>query len=153
MKNSKLVKLAWVFIALMASSTSIFAQGWGNGARANGGQNLMCLDYLSNLTENQKTKIEELEKSHQQTMAQFRNERRSTTDLAEKDEIRDEMLEKVNAHRAQVKNLLTDEQKKEYDLLHARGNNFGKQKAKGNRGMAGRGNGAGYGRRCGRNFN
>ena len=159
MKNRKLRSLAWTFIVVMASTAAVSAQGWRNANNArntNVAQNQTCLNYLSNLTEDQKTKIADLEKSQQETMVQLRTDRRSTVDAIEKNEIRGEMLKKVKAHRTAVKNLLTETQQKEYELLHARNNNFRNQQFQGNRGNR-RGNNQGFGRgnrgNYGRNFN
>ncbi len=159
MKNKKLRRLAWTFIVFMASTAAISAQRWGNPNFARNtinAQNQTCLNYLSDLTEDQKTKIAALEKSHQETMFQLRTDRRSTVDAIEKNEIRGEMLKKVKAHRTAVKNLLTETQQKEYELLQARYNNFRNQQFQGNRGNR-RGNNQGFrqGNRgnYGRNFN
>ena len=103
-----------------------------------------CLYVLSDLTEDQKTKIAELEVSHQKTMAELRVKQRSTYDFDEKIVIREEMLQNVQAHRNEVRNLLTENQKKQYDMLHSQ---YG---VAGGRFNAGRGAGpwqGGYGRR------
>jgi hypothetical protein len=146
MKTSKLRKFAWVFFALALTTTTVFSQGWRNANRANRTNNTTeqnCLNYLSDLTDEQVVKIEKLETSHQEKMDELRNQRRSTTDLNEKNEIRAEMLNKVAAHQKEVKNLLTAEQQKEYDWLHSQGSRFKNQRTAntGNRGWAqGRGN-------------
>ncbi len=137
MKNRKLKRLAWTFIVLVASTAAVSAQGRRNANFANNANNAQaqtCLNYLSNLTEDQKAKIADLEKSHQETMIQLRTDRRSTVDAIEKNEIRGDMLKKTKAHRTAVKNLLTETQRKEYELLHARDNNFRNQQFQGNRG-------------------
>lgn len=159
MKNRKLKRLVGTFIVLMASMAAVSAQGWrsaNNARNTTNVQNQTCLNYLSDLTEDQKTKITALEKSHQEAIAELRTERRSTVDAIEKNEIRGEMLKKVKAHRTAVKNLLTETQQKEYELLHARNNNFRNQQFQGNRGNR-RGNNQGFGRgnrgNYGRNFN
>lgn len=150
MKKSRLQKFAWVFFALVLGATTVFAQGGRNGKRLNNKQNNLCLEQISNLTENQKSSIKELNEQHQSDMTELRQEHRSITDVAEKTAIRDEMLEKVESHRDAVKNLLTAEQQEEYETLHARKGNFsrqgrgncGQQGVRGNRG--GRGKGAGF---------
>lgn len=150
MKISKLHKFAWAFFALALATTTVFAQGYRNGNRVNNNQNGTCLEQISGLTEKQKTEIQELEQNHQKEMAELRDNRRGTVDAIEKNEIRGEMLKKVEAHQKSVKNLLTADQQKEYDNLHAQRNNYqgnrgrnqNQQFARNNRG--GRGNGAGY---------
>jgi len=166
MKKSNLRKVAWVFFALALGTTTVSAQGWGNGNRALVSQNYTCTNFISGLDDDQKAKISELESTHQEAMAGLRVKRQSTVDAIEKNEIRGEMLKKVKAHREAVKNLLTEEQQQQYDLLHSRGNNFrnmagngnfqgcgqfqGQQKFAGNNGRGCRGNRAGYGQGNGR---
>jgi hypothetical protein len=134
MKISKLSKFAWIFFVLATGTTTLFAQGWRNGNRAfvQNNQNAPCLTQITDLTQEQSDKIAQLNKKHQEAMTELRDERRSTTDLIEKNEIRGTMLKKVNAHREEVKGLLTDEQQKQYDQFYARGNNFGSQRGNGN---------------------
>lgn len=170
MKVSKLQKFAWVFFALALGTTTLFAQGWRNGNRTfvQNNQIAPCLTQISGLTEEQSAKIAELNENHQTAMTELRNERRSTVDPIEKNEIRGKMLKNVKAHREEVKNLLTEEQQKQYDQLYFRGNNFGNQRGNGNfrgrgqftgqQGFAAnrrggcRGNRAGYGQRMRGNF-
>ena len=140
MKTSKLKKLAWVFFALAVTSSTLYAQGWRNGKQAGNGQNNYCLNQISGLSNEQKTKIDGLNETHQAKMAELRTQRQSTTDAIEKSEIRTTMLKNVKAHRDEVKSLLTTEQQKEYDLLQARGN-YGNGRGNGN--FQGRGQGWG----------
>ena len=158
MKISKLLKFAWAFFALALTTSTIFAQGWRNSNRGNYTQNYTCVDALDGLTDKQIDQLTALENQHQKEMAGFRIERRSTTDALEKNEIRGEMLKKVNAHRESVKNLLTLEQQEQYDLLHSAGNyyqnrprsNQGRQRFNqnlgNNRGCMANRNGAGFSR-------
>jgi len=139
MNMSKLTKLAWVFFALAVTSTTLFAQGWRNGKQAGNGLNNNCINQVSGLTDEQKTKIDGLNETHQVKMGELRTQRQSTTDAIEKSEIRTTMLKNVKAHRDEVKSLLTAEQQKEYELLQAR-ENYGN----------GRGNANFQGRRQGR---
>lgn len=146
MKISKLQKFAGVFFALALGTTTLFAQGMGNGNRAFAQNNkrITCTDYISGLTDEQVASITELETTHQKMMNELRDKRRATVNWDEKDLIREEMLENVVAHRGKVKKLLTEEQQKEYDMLQLRGNNFRNQRA----GYA-NGRGYGYGNRQG----
>ncbi len=139
----KKLKFAWIFIALMLGSTIVFAQGWRNGRCT--GYNVdnrqgVCLNILSDLSDEQMEKITELNTAHQKAMAELRTEMRSTNDLVKKNEIRGEMLQQVQAHRNEVRNLLTEEQQKQYDLLQTatgnRGNGFAAARD-GGRGQAG----------------
>jgi len=148
----KTKKFAFILIALMLGTTTLFAQGWRNVNRPGYGYSYgpgTCLTVLPDLTEDQKAKITELETAHQEAMAELRVKQRSTFEPIEKNEIRGEMLKKVQAHRNEVKNLLTEEQQKQYDLLHARNYYGGRGLAPGCR--PGRGQ-AGYGGRGGRGY-
>jgi hypothetical protein len=137
---SKLSKFAWVFFALALGTTTLFAQGWRNGEQAGNGRNNYCINQVSDLTDEQKTKIDGLNETHQGKMGELRTQRQSTTDAIEKSEIRTTMLKNVKAHRDEVKSLLTAEQQKEYELLQARGN-YGN--GRGNANFQGRGQGRG----------
>ncbi|SHK01455.1 LTXXQ motif family protein [Tangfeifania diversioriginum] len=143
----KTKNFVWMFIALMLTSTTLLAQGRRNvnqSAYGYGYGQGTCLAVLTDLTEEQQAKITELEAAHQKAMAELRVEQRSTFEPVEKSEIRTEMLKKVQAHRNEVRNLLTGEQQKQYDLLQAR-NNYGRKGfAQGRRG--GRGQAASQGR-------
>ena len=146
MKTSKLINVAWVFFALVLTTTSVFAQ---RGRRANAvqnNQNLPCLTQISDLSEEQKTSIQELEASHQKTMTELREQRRSTVNAVEKSEIRTEMLKNVEAHRNAVKSLLSEEQQTQYKQLQAsagygRNQGYGQGRGNGNFNRQGRGNG------------
>lgn len=140
MKFSKLKKLAWVFFALALTTTTLFAQGWRNGERHNNGLNNSCINQFSGLSDDQKTKIDGLNKSHLEKMAQLRTQRQSTTDAIEKSEIRTTMLKNVKAYRDEVKSLLTAEQQNEFAALQQRGN-YGNGRGQGN--FQGRGQGKG----------
>lgn len=149
----KTKNFVWMFIALMLTSTTLLAQGRRNVNQAGYGSGQgTCMAVLSDLTEEQQAKITELEAAHQEAMAELRVEQRSTFEPVEKSEIRTEMLKKVRAHREEVRNLLTEEQQKQYDLLQAR-NNYGRKGfAQGRRGCRGQaafqgrgGRGRGYG--------
>ncbi len=140
-------KFVWILIALIVGSTTVFAQGRFNRrcvVYSNASGPGTCLTVLTDLSETQKTDISELESSHQQAMAELRIKQRSTYDLVEKNAIRADMLKKVEAHRNEVRKLLTEEQQKQYDLLHAQ-YGYGRRNL-----MAGRQGGrwqSGYGRR------
>ncbi|MFW6246031.1 MAG: Spy/CpxP family protein refolding chaperone [Tangfeifania sp.] len=167
MKTLKIMKFTLVFLTFVLTVSTVFAQGWRGGNRAGYGQNLnqtadstplTCINMIQGLTEEQITEIQSLESEHQKSMGELRTERRSTVDAIEKNEIRGEMLRKVKAHREEVRNLLTEEQQQQYDLLQARNQGWrqgfaqGKRNASGRAGFKGRNSfgrgsaGAGYGR-------
>ena len=136
----KTKNFVWMFIALMLTSTTLLAQGRRSVNQPGYGYGYgqgTCLAVLPDLTEEQQAKITELEAAHQEAMAELRVKQRSTFEPVEKSEIRTEMLKKVRAHREEVRNLLTEEQQKQYDLLQSR-NNYGRKGfAQGRRGQAG----------------
>lgn len=157
MNISKLSKFAWAFFALALTTTTVFAQGWRNG---NNSQNQACLEQITNLSDDQKTKIQELEKVHQEEMAKLREERRSTTDAIEKNDIRGKMLRNVKTHRNEVKNLLNEEQQKQYAQVFSGTTNYRDQRGTGNfrgccqcQGRQGNGRGQGFGKRGNPNSN
>ena len=136
MKLSKLTKLAWVFFALAVTSTTLFAQGWGNGKQAGNGRNNNCVNRISGLTDEQQLKIDGLNETHQVKMSELRTQRQSTTDAIEKSEIRTSMLKNVKAHRDEVKSLLTAEQQKQWENMQPNrnyGNGRGNANFQGNR--------------------
>lgn len=122
----------------MLTSTTVFSQGWGNGNRNYQNQNGECLNRISGLTEKQQTQIQEMEDKHHEGMAEFRTKQRSTNNAIQKSELRTEMLKKVEAHRNSVKKVLTANQQKQYEQLHAyRNNGHNQQFANGRRGNGG----------------
>lgn len=139
MKNLGLVL---IFSILMLSTSIVSAQGWRNqrqaGSNPGEGQR-MCLNLLADLTQEQMDQIAQLVNAHQEAMDELRTEMRSTFDPAKKDEIRAQMLQKVQEHRNAIRNLLTEEQQKQYDLLHASAGGPGRGFANGGRGFGGRG--------------
>lgn len=161
MKTSKLNKLAWVFFALAFTTTTLYAQGWRNGNRPANGQSYSCINQISGLTDEQKTRIDGLNKTHQAKMAELRTQRQSTTDAIEKSEIRTTMLKNVKTHRDEVKSVLTAEQQKEFEQLQTRwnydngrgqGNFIGRGKGNGNCQYAGNYGNRGTRNGCGQGF-
>lgn len=124
-------KMTLLMVALMMGATTIFAQGWrttnrpGNvdGPRFGAYGPGTCIMLLPDLSGEQKEKITAMEVDHQKEMVELRVKQRSAVDLLEKHEIRGEMLKKVLAHRSAVRDLLTEEQQKQLDLLQSRNAN------------------------------
>jgi Spy/CpxP family protein refolding chaperone len=142
MRTSKLIYVVWVFFALTLTTTTVFGQGRGNGNRFNQNQYGRCFNGILGLTEDQQTQIEKMENKHQAMMAELREKRRSTTGAIEKSEIRTEMLKKVEAHRKEVRGVLTEDQQKEYDQLHIYRNCWRNQSVRrGQKNYSGRGKG------------
>lgn len=144
-------KFAFILIALMLGTTTLFAQGWRNANRpARNYEPGTCMNILLDLTEEQQAKIEELRTSHFDAMAELRIKMRSTVDPIEKNEIRGEMLKKVKAHRDEVRSLLSEDQQKKFDVLQDAGFNRGGRFAYRQGGPRGQGNFGGC--RNGRGF-
>jgi len=122
------------------------------GQRSRGNRNVAysnynyqtCINDIPDLTPDQIQKITALENAHKAEIDQLRNERRSTRDESMKTGIRQKMLNARDAHRDQVKALLTPEQQKVYEALP--GNN-----ARNRHHPAGRSN-SNRSARSGRNF-
>ncbi|MCF6334077.1 MAG: hypothetical protein L3J11_12410 [Draconibacterium sp.] len=125
MKTNFFTKLALVIVTVAAVTTT-FAQRWNNARRFANNQIVTtlptCINQITNLTDKQITKITALEEKHQAKMDEFRTQRRSTFDLAEKNKLRAEMDKMVETHQNEVKSLLTEEQQKQYALLHTTAN-------------------------------
>lgn len=116
-----------------------------------------CINAISNLTEQQKTSINELNETFQKQMADYRAERQATNDQVVKSAVREKMLSARAEHLKSVNALLTPEQQKEYaDWQDARqatqrakqqgngnGNGRGKGKNRGNSNGSGNGQGTG----------
>lgn len=132
MNISKLSKFAWAFFALALTTTTVFGQGYKNRNNAFVNENRVCLNQITDLTDDQISKIEKLEISHQKEMTALRENRQSTRDAIEKNEIRGTMLKTVKAHRETVRNLLTEEQQKQIDQLMTNRNNYGNRNGNGN---------------------
>lgn len=107
---------------LIFSSTVVLAQGRLNrSCRLNidGNGSGICLSVLTDLSEMQKSKIAELVESHQEAMDELRVQRRADFEQTQKNTIREEMLQEVQSHRNEVRNLLTVDQQKQFDLIHS----------------------------------
>ncbi len=149
MKTGKFVLM---MVILMTGATAVFAQGWrtaGQPGYVYGYGPGACVNVLPGITEEQKTTITELVTSHQTAMVEWRVKQRSTIDPIERNSIQGEILKLMLAHRNDIRNVLTEEQQKQFDLMQTRG-------FYGRGGFAPRGRGpcgqAGFGGRGGRGF-
>lgn len=154
-------KFFWMLFALILGVSTVFAQGrrfmnrpgYGMGAGYGYGPGSYCVNFIPGLTDDQQSKIAELTVNHQKAMAELVIKQRSTFDLVERDEIQGQIFQKVTAHRDEVRNLLNDEQKKQFDLIRSRGMygmGYGMGRRGGRGGWGGRGcrfygYGGGYG--------
>lgn len=170
--NSLKMMVTLVVIVLMGLSTDLLAQrGNGNGQRngsgnGNGNGNAFgnCQN-IPNLTDAQKTSIEKLQLKQKKGMLQNSNKLRElnaklntqrTADNASITEInktvdaittvKNKQMKQREAHKQEIRNLLTADQRVMFDSRQARkngkGNRGGNKGRKGNRG----GNGNGQGR-------
>ena len=108
---------------MLMTSMTVFAQrGRGNRNAAYTYDNYQtCINVLPDLTQDQIQKITALETAHKAEIDQLRNSRRSTRDESIKTDIRQKMIDVRDAHRDQVKAILTPEQQKIFETLS--GNN------------------------------
>lgn len=172
MKNS-MIKTMFVTAILIFSVAFSFSQNGNCGAGSGGG---MCAN-ISDLTQDQKDKIETLKTAQQKSMLTFKNqldvknaqlEVLMTADKPDQTAI-DKMIEETGAlkismqkkraeHRLAVRNILTDKQCVEFDAEHGRGQGKGNcgKNGNGNKNGCGNGNGNGqehrYGKGCGKNM-
>ncbi len=107
------------------------------------GQQGSCVSKLTGLSAQQTEKVNELNKKHLQTMTELRNERRSTTDLTAKNNVRAEMLKERDNHLAEMKKVLTADQWTEFQSVYQTGVGGGQGRLTANRGA---GNGKGQGK-------
>ncbi|MCF6358408.1 MAG: hypothetical protein L3J54_11435 [Draconibacterium sp.] len=155
MRTTIFKKLTLVIVIAAAVSTTTFGQRCNNASRFANNQATFtqptCINQITDLTDKQVTQIQDLENKHQTEMDKLRTQRRSTIDVTEKDKVRAEMDKKVLAHQSEVKSLLTEDQQKQYELLHTSANPNYAQGRQYYRGGAGnrqsfRGAGRGYNR-------
>ncbi len=172
-ENSLKMVVTLVVIVLMGLSTDLLAQrGNGNGQRngsGNGNGNGYAFGNCQNipsLTDAQKTSIEKLQLKQKKEMLQHSNKLRElqaklntqrTADNASITEInktvdaitavKNKQMKQREAHKQEIRNLLTADQRVMFDSRQARkngkGNRGGKKGKKGNRGGNGNGNGQG----------
>ena len=88
----------------------------GNGA--------CCYNNIPTLTEQQKTKIADLNKKHFDEMDVLRDKKRNSSTVAEKDEISKQMADKCSKHRDEVRNLLDENQKQYFDKKYSGKGNY-----------------------------
>jgi len=123
---------------LMLMATQSYAQRGNRGNRMNRANT--CYQNIPDLSEQQSQEIQELRSTHLNTMAELRQERRSTTDRDQKSAIREKMLQKQESHKNQVRALLNEEQKSWFDTNYQKYQNNRAGRGNGNRGSGGRGN-------------
>ena len=99
-----------------------------------------CIYTISNLTEDQKAGIRQLDTDFQKQMADYRTQRQSTTNPDTKQTIREKMLTTRAEHQKSVNALLNPEQQKEYAAWQQTRQNNRNNKA--NRQGRGKGKGA-----------
>ncbi|MGQ8335286.1 hypothetical protein ACUNWD_01975 [Sunxiuqinia sp. A32] len=107
-----------------------------------------CLTQISDLSDTQKEQIVTLSSDHQAKMTELRNERRSTTDVSTKNELREKMNIAKATHQSNVLNLLNKGQQVQYLALTSTGQGkFQRGDGKGNSksGVKGKGQGRGKG--------
>lgn len=177
--NFKMI-VTLVLIVLMGFGTDVLAQrgsGQGNGQRNGDGQGngngqgyaFRDCQNMPNLTDAQKTSIQKLQITQQKEMLQHRNELRElqaklntqrsadNENMTEINKMVDEIsavkntqMKQREAHKQEIRKLLTDDQKVMFDTRQSRQNRKGNRGGKGKRGNR-NGNGDGNGNGQGRN--
>lgn len=138
MRTNRMKRFAGLVFALTVATTTAFSgNNQGRHCIARG----RCTSQISNLTAEQKEKIGAMQSEHQKQMDQLRTKRRSTTDLSEKTQIRNEMNAENQNHREKVKSLLTPEQQTQFLC-----GNQGRGKGQGKGSCSGKGQGKGSGK-------
>lgn len=132
------VAILSIFIAGMMYNTADAQNYTGN--RGN------CLATITDLTEKQETKIENLRKDHFDEMDELRNERRAAIRWEKKEKIGIQMAEKRLEHLKEIKNVLNEEQREEFEESMNNGRRRGMMYGPGHKKGKGRGYGRGNGR-------
>lgn len=117
MKTNFNLRFAGILLALFLTAEFAFS---GNNYAVRGRNNPgngTCINQITGLTQTQKDQMSELLKNHQQAMNNLREQRRSTTDLAQKDQIGKQMDTEVTNHRNAIRALLNEDQQKQFDQL------------------------------------
>lgn len=175
MNTQKMKKVTLlVAVAIMVIGTSTYAQRGRNcDSKGQGFNRAEMCERIPDLTEDQKTKIEDLRleqmkemTNHRNQMDELRAKKRTlmTSDNADMKEINsviDQMTSLQNKrmkasakHRQEVRSLLTEEQKVYFDAMprHRRGHGKGMKQGRGNMQGPGYGRGHGMGQGSGANY-
>lgn len=150
MKISRLIYLAEVVFALIASSYSGNAQNRKMDNSATSGNNRSIVNSISGLTTSQQDQIRQMENGYQLVMNDLRTQMQSTANQTDRTALRNEMQEITQSHQNNIKRLLTKDQKREYNKLLAENRTTttsqgrGKGQGKGSGGMRGGGQGKRY---------
>ncbi len=148
MNTNHLFRFAGILLALLVTAGSAVSSNNFDGRGRNRTTNATCVNQISGLTQDQKDRITAMATEHQTAMDKLRDERRSTTDVTRKDQIRQQMDTQVASHRNAVRALLNADQQKQFDQLPRNGGTQGYGKGKGNQSRgSGTCNGQGSGRR------
>lgn len=150
MKISRLIYLAGMVFALIASSYSGNAQNRKMDNSATSGNNRSIVNSISDLTTSQQDQIRQMENGYQLVMTDLRTQMQSTANQTDRTALRNEMQEITQSHQDNIKRLLTKDQKREYNKLLAENRTSttsqgrGKGQGKGSGGMRGGGQGKRY---------
>ncbi len=148
MRTSLLKRFAGIFLALFVTATVAVSSNNADGRGRNRTSGGSCVNSISGLNQEQKDQIISLNEGHQTAMNELREKRRSTSDLTQKDQIREQMNAQITTHKNAVKELLNANQQKQFDQIVGNGGsqqNYGKQGKR--RQGSGTCNGSGSGRR------
>lgn len=143
MKTSQFFRFAGIFTALiLVTGVAISGNNRGRFYQNNG----QCINQISGLNQDQRTKITVLQQEHQKVMDELRQKRRSTTDFTQKEQVREEMNAEVLNYRNNVRSLLNASQQAQFDAFaSSRGNQKNFTGQGGQRQGRGKGQGKGQG--------
>jgi hypothetical protein len=143
MKTNLLIRLAGIILAIIVTAGIAVS---GNNVNKKGnlrvpGQN--CLNLISGITPDQKTKIIKLNSDYQYVMSDLRAKQRSAADVSQKNQISKQMDSQIENHLKAVRSILSADQQLQLNQFCL---NQGNQQCRYNRCCKGYGSG-----RCHRN--
>ena len=110
-------RFAGILIALTVTAGSAVSSNIFEGRGRNNNATAVCVNQISGLSQDQKDRMTALITQHQSAIDDLREKRRSTTDIAQKDQIRKQMDTQVESHRNAVRTILNADQQKQYDQI------------------------------------
>lgn len=147
---SKIIYLAGVIIALMATVSTGNAQNKKENSSRQTNGNRSAVENITDLTTAQQDQIRQLENGYRLVMGDLRTQLQNVTAATEKSALQSEMQQMTQSHQNSVKRVLNPSQQKEYTKMLAENRpanstqGKGKGQGKGSGGMRGGGQGKRY---------
>lgn len=143
MKTNQLIRLAGIILAITAIAGTASSANNFNKKRNLQVPAQNCLNMISGITPDQKTKIIKLNSDHQSVMSDLRKKQRLAADASQKNQISKQMDSQIENHLKAVRSILNAEQQLQLNQFRL---NQGNQQCRYNRCCKGYGSG-----RCHRN--